>query len=331
MSNPRRLLRYVIAMINCILFLTVPAHAGEKVEGKRFFVLESGGKQYTNPEALCAAKAEERRKDKSVDKPYDQVVGAKDEGSNVWCNLADSDGNENDQHFGSEVWECPAHSTQGNDSCECEEGYKSTGSTCEKAESSLAEEDAPAPYVGDTRPYDPKKTREDIEQAHVNAGGNIEDVTSTTVAKNANQRVNDNEEKGITVINCRGNKAVKVEYNDPLTGEPTNANIPYNERDLPVFDNVAVFTALLDGSKSYEDQMTAATQQLKTVINNGKYQGKDFTSQQRKDIQDGKAKIGDESGYTWHHNGDVKNMQLIPAAVHRAVSHLGEGSLCKGK
>lgn len=331
MPHSRRLHRYVFVIINCILFLSFHALAGEKVEGKRFFQLESGGAHYSNAQALCAAKAKERRDDKSVEKPYDQVVGAKDEGSNVWCNLADSDGNKNDQHFGSEGWECPAHSGRVSDSCECEEGYKSTGSACRKADSLAKDEDAPAPYVGDNTPYDAKKSREDVEQVHVSTDGNVDDVTSTTVAKNANQRVNDNAEKGIEVINCRGNKAVKVEYNDPRTGEPTIANIPYNERDLPIFDNITVFTATLDRSKSYEAQKAAATKELKNVINSKKYQGKGFTPQQLKDIQDGKSKIGDKSGYTWHHNGDVKNMQLIPTAVHDAVSHLGEGSLCNGK
>lgn len=333
MSHSRRLHRYLFVIINFILLLTVPAFAGDKVKGKRFFELESGGTRYEDAGALCAAEAKERGEDKFVDNPYDQVVGQEDKGSSVWCKLADSNGNEIDQHYGAEVWECPAHSTRVNDSCECAEGYKATGDVCEKTDSSVAEQDenTPAPYVGDTSPYDPKKSREDVEQAHVSTGGNVDDVTSTTVAKNANQRVNDNEAKGVAVINCRGNKAVKVEYADPLTGDPTNANIPYNERDLPIFDDVAIFTAVLDGEKSYEQQMTSATQQLKAVINSKKYQGKKFTEQQAKDIQDGKSKIGDQSGYTWHHNGDVKNMQLIPTAVHQAVSHLGEGSLCDGK
>jgi hypothetical protein len=36
---------------------------------------------------------------------------------------------------------------------------------------------------------------------------------------------------------------------------------------------------------------------------------------------------------TWHHNaqGSPNNMQLIPEAVHNPVSHLGQGSLNKGK
>jgi|GEM_PF-3415396 len=333
MSHPRRSYPYLVVIIHCILLLTVPVLAGDKVEGERFFVLGSDGTRYKDASAVCAAEAKERGEDKFVDNPYDEVVGQKDEGSNVWCKLADSNGNEIDQHYGAEVWECPAHSTRVNDSCECAEGYKSTGSACEKTESSLAEQDenTPAPYVGDTTPYDPKKSREDVEQAHVSTGGKVDDVTSTTVAKNANQRVNDNEAKGIAVINCRGNKAVKVEYKDPLTGEPTQANIPYNERDLPIFDDIAIFTAVLDSKKSYEQQMTAATRELKAVINSKKYQGKKFTEQQAKDIQAGKSTIGDKSGYTWHHNGDVKNMQLIPTAVHDAVSHLGEGSLCDGK
>lgn len=333
MSHLRRFHRYLLVITHCILLLTFPVFAGDKVEGKRFFVLESGGTRYESASEVCAAAAKARGEDKSVDDPYDDVVGQRDEGSSVWCDLADSKGNKTDQHYGAEVWECPAHSQRVNDSCECAEGYKSTGNVCEKTDSAVAEqdEDSPAPYVGDTSPYDPKKAREDVEQAHVSTGGNVDDVTSTTVAKDANQRVNDNEAKGIEVVNCRGNKAVKVEYADPLTGEPTIANIPYNSRDLPIFDDVAIFTAVLDGTKSYKGQMTAATRELRTAINNKKYQGKGFTAQQSKDIQDGKSKIGGKSGYTWHHNGDTKNMQLIPTAIHDAVSHLGEGGLCDGK
>ena len=333
MSHLCRFHRYLFVITSCILLLAGPAFAGDEVNGKRFFSLGSDGKLYKSASEVCAAAAKERGEDKSVDDPYDEVVGQRDEGSSVWCDLADSKGNKTDQHYGAEVWECPAHSQRVNDSCECAEGYKSTGDVCEKTDSSVAEHDenSSAPYVGDTRPYDPKRTREDIEQAHVSAGGDVEDVTSTTVAKKANQRVNDNEAKGIEVINCRGNKAVKVEYADPLTGEPTIANIPYNSRDLPIFDDIAIFTAVLDGTKNYEEQMTAATRELRTAINNKKYQGKGFTAQQSKDIQDGKSKIGDNSGYTWHHNGETKNMQLIPAAVHNAVSHLGEGALCDGK
>lgn len=333
MSHSRRSHRYLFVIINFILLLTVPAFAGDKVKEKRFFVLDPDGTRYEDAGALCAAEAKERGEDESVDNPYDEVVGQEDKGSNVWCKLADSNGNEIDQHYGAEVWECPANSQRINDSCECAEGYKATGDVCEKTDSSVAEQDenTPAPYVGDTRPYDPKKTREDVEQAHVSTGGNVGDVTSTTVAKKANQRVNDNEAKGVAVVNCRGNKAVTVEYADPFTGEPTTANIPYNERDLPIFDDVAIFTAVLDREKSYEAQKVSATQQLKAVINSKKYQGKKLTEQQAKDIQDGKATIGDQSGYTWHHNGETKNMQLIPTAVHGVVSHVGERALCGGK
>ncbi|WP_414017297.1 HNH endonuclease [Aliarcobacter butzleri] len=37
------------------------------------------------------------------------------------------------------------------------------------------------------------------------------------------------------------------------------------------------------------------------------------------------------TGYTWHHNADSNNMQLIPKEVHEAVKHIGQGSLSKGK
>jgi hypothetical protein len=132
MSLPCRSYAFLFAIINCVLFLSAPVLAGDKVDGKRFFELESGGPHYANAHELCAAKAKERHDDKSVDRPYDHLVGERDDGANVWCNLADSNGDENDQHFGSEGWECPANSERANYGCECEQDYESTGKTCKK-------------------------------------------------------------------------------------------------------------------------------------------------------------------------------------------------------
>ena len=74
--------------------------------------------------------------------------------------------------------------------------------------------------------------------------------------------------------------------------------------------------------------MKRATEDLRTAINDGQVDSSQFTSQQLQDIQGGKKKIED---YTWHHNGDTGNMQLIPTDVHEAVKHTGQSALSKGR
>ncbi len=174
-----------------------------------------------------------------------------------------------------------------------------------------------------TGPYDPKKTREDLEAAH-----GVENVSSTTVPKDPHQRANDDPEKNIEVIHgANGGKAVKVGYTDPKTGEEVSANIPYNDRGLPVFDDVSKYTTDIDMSKNYDGQMRQATRDLRDAINSGKVDASQFTPEQLRNIQAGNKTI---KGYTWHHNADSHNMQLIPRAVHDAASHIGQGSLNQG-
>lgn len=172
--------------------------------------------------------------------------------------------------------------------------------------------------------YDPQSTREDLEETY-----GAENVTSTTVVNHPNQRVNSNDDKGVEVINnCSENKAVLVNYSDPLTGEAKTANIPYNDRGLPVFDDITKFTTRIDKSKSYSGQLSQATLDLKTVIDAGTFASSNFTAQQLADIQSTKESI---AGYTWHHNADNGSMQLVPRKVHDEVKHVGQGALCKGK
>jgi len=58
-------------------------------------------------------------------------------------------------------------------------------------------------------------------------------------ASNPRQTVNSNSQKDIEVAHdSYGNKVVRVEYKDPVTGERKKANIPYDsQRGLPVLDN----------------------------------------------------------------------------------------------
>ena len=177
-----------------------------------------------------------------------------------------------------------------------------------------------------TKPYDPMQTRSDLESVN-----GAENVKSTTVVNNPIQRVNSNPEKGIEVVyDSYGNKAVKAEYRDPLTGESKIANVAYDSRGLPIFDNYSKYTTTIDTNLSYPRQMAQATRDLRDAINSGKVNTSGFTSQQLKQIQAGSAQI---DGYTWHHNAQsAPNVfQLLPKEIHDAALHIGQGSLSGGK
>ncbi|MFC6053161.1 HNH endonuclease [Acinetobacter portensis] len=127
-----------------------------------------------------------------------------------------------------------------------------------------------------------------------------------------------------------GNKAVKVQYKDPLTGVTKDANISYDSRGLPIFDDHAKYITKIDTSVSYRRQMSQATKDLRDAINAGKISTESFTPTQLKQIKAGSGQI---DGYTWHHNAQSSpnNMQLIPEDVHNAALHIGQGSLSGGK
>jgi len=154
------------------------------------------------------------------------------------------------------------------------------------------------------------------------------------------QRVNSNKEKGIEVVyDSYGNKAVKVEYKDPLTGETKFANTAYDDRKLPIFDDYSKYTtkiqkpdgyASMSNDKRRREEMKLATKDLKEQIQSGKISKNDFTPQQLAAINSGSDTI---PGYTWHHNAQSKpnNFQLLPREIHDAVKHIGEASLSGGK
>lgn len=183
--------------------------------------------------------------------------------------------------------------------------------------------------------YDPQGQRADLEAVH-----GVENVKSTTVANDPIQRVNSNFDKGIEVIyDSYGNKAVKVEYKDPLTGEVKFANAAYDDRKLPVFDDYAKYTTKIEKPIGYESmsnrtrrkkEMELATLDLKSKIESGMINRNQFTSVQLSDIYKGSDKI---EGYTWHHNSQAapNNFQLLPEKIHNAINHIGEGALSGGK
>ncbi|AHJ13324.1 HNH endonuclease [Sulfurospirillum multivorans] len=147
-------------------------------------------------------------------------------------------------------------------------------------------------------------------------------------------------DKGVEVVtDAYGNKAVKVDYIDPTTGELSKANIPYDSTGLAIFDDVAKYITTITKPEGYEmmtdaarrtAEMKQATLDLKDAINSGKVNANQFTAQQLYDIQSGSDRI---FGYTWHHNAQSapNNMQLVPYDIHKEVTHIGEASLSKGK
>ena len=81
-------------------------------------------------------------------------------------------------------------------------------------------------------------------------------------------------------------KIVNVKYKDPISGKSLVANIAYDSRGLPIFDNVAKFTTRLDTSLSTTGQMRAATRSLRDAIEKGVIPKSNFTSTQLEDIMD---------------------------------------------
>jgi DNase/tRNase domain of colicin-like bacteriocin len=194
-----------------------------------------------------------------------------------------------------------------------------------KQTAGAGETPAPKDAAGSSSPYEPATARADLEARH-----GAENVSSTTVANNPIQRTNSNPDKGVTVIENASGKAVQVEFKDPITGQSRTANIPYDSRGLPVFDDVAQFTTKIDTSLSRDGQMRQATRDLRDAINSGKVDASKFTGLQLKQIQAGNIVIKD---FTWHHNAQSapNNMQLVPTPVHNQVNHLGQGALSHGR
>jgi len=181
--------------------------------------------------------------------------------------------------------------------------------------------------VGDAEnkvPYDSAKWREHLENTY-----GADNVTSTTAPKNPRQRVNSDTTNEIFVVtDANGGKAVQMKFNDPVTGELKSANIPYNKRGLPVFDDHAKFTTTIDHSKSTTGQMRQATRDLRDAIDAGNIDTSQFTDKQLKNIRSGDDKI---KGFTWHHNADTGNMQLVPHDLHDTVKHIGQSALKEGR
>jgi len=182
----------------------------------------------------------------------------------------------------------------------------------------------PEPRREYTGPYNADNVREDLEAVH-----GTENVASTTNPKNPLQSANSLPDKEIVVIiGDDGGKAVRVSFDDPVTGEPTSANVPYNERGLPIFDDHSAYSTTIDHDVGYNTQMKRATEDLHSKIASGQIDSNQFNASQLQDIANGKRKI---DGFTWHHNADTGSMQLIPQDVHDAAKHIGQNALKEGR
>ena len=129
-SRRRRSTWTGVAIAMVIAAVSALSLGAGQVPGQRYFELEAGS-EYSSAQALCEAVAKARRADTSVTNPYGRVVGAKDAGDSVWCELADSEGNKTDQHYGSLRFKCPANGEfAADDKCSCNEGYAARGNQC---------------------------------------------------------------------------------------------------------------------------------------------------------------------------------------------------------
>ena len=107
---------------------------------------------------------------------------------------------------------------------------------------------------------------------------------------------------------------------------------------FPIFDQVSAYDTHMPlgrfESVSYKTQMTDATKQLKSqlendvTLKNKLVQEFGFDETQFSAIQSGKSKI---PGFTWHHHQDKGRMQLVREQIHRETGHVGGEAMSGGQ
>ncbi|WP_334054793.1 VENN motif pre-toxin domain-containing protein, partial [Pasteurella multocida] len=99
--------------------------------------------------------------------------------------------------------------------------------------------------------YDPKQIRHKIEK-----GFEKEEVKSTTVVMKPRSTVTNKVLKtgeAVSVIESEGGKAVKIYAKPDQFGHRQEiANIPYDKRGLPIFDDVSKFTTKIEKPSNYQ-------------------------------------------------------------------------------
>lgn len=168
----------------------------------------------------------------------------------------------------------------------------------------------------DTRPYNPNRTREDLEATY-----GPDNVTSTTVPPSAHH------------MRGEPNTAVNFDY------DGKQISIPYDDRGFPVFDDVTKFETRVEGyadfskksqngDNNYKMSMQDATRNLKREIESGRIDRGQFTEKQLEDIMAERERI---SGFIWHHHQEAGRMQLVPKPIHDKTSHLGGAAMIGGR
>ncbi|MEM9804844.1 MAG: HNH endonuclease, partial [Cyanobacteria bacterium P01_D01_bin.56] len=108
--------------------------------------------------------------------------------------------------------------------------------------------------------------------------------------------------------------------------------VSFDNKGFPIFDQYIKHDVRLDLDTYYgmtpNQQMRAATQQLKEAIDSGKVDSKQFNHKQLQQIHAGSAQIDE---FTWHHHQDGGRLQLIDRDIHDKTSHIGGTAIQGGR
>jgi hypothetical protein len=117
-----------------------------------------------------------------------------------------------------------------------------------------------------------------------------------------------------------------------LNGRHPESRVVYDQRGFPDFTPHMKYETQLTQrdfvGKPRKSHMRQATRQLRSDIQNGKVDPSQFSTQQLRDINGGKAKIHE---FTWHHNERGGRMQLVKEEPHKHSDHVGSIGLGKNK
>ena len=135
--------------------------------------------------------------------------------------------------------------------------------------------------------YDSKEFRKAYEDVYGKAN-----VRSTTVVENPRSTINNrtlSTGERLEVITSEKGKAVRITTKDEFGEIKEIANIPYDSRGLPIFDDVAKFTTSIKKPENYTNseirrkkEMVNATLELKAKILDGSINKSTFTDTQLK-------------------------------------------------
>lgn len=130
------------ALFLIIALMAVPAlEAAPPTNAKLCFEYENDS-CYTTAAEACEAVARTRRADPLVEDPYGRVIASKDAGDSFWCKLADKNGNENEQHYGSKRLSGPEKPSSDQNAVQAKPAQKDktkSDETCEEKHKEITE------------------------------------------------------------------------------------------------------------------------------------------------------------------------------------------------